>query len=221
MPLRDDLLQRTLEQLAAAVRALAGLSGSAGQAEDLERLIAAAYQEHTGSAASALRGLPSAELLPMLSSAGVLDREKTYLLAALSEAEAELALLQGEAEDSRHRLRSLELYLAVALADPNAPEVAANIARLENALGAYLLPEATEWRLFEHALAQARYAEAEDRLFALLGRLGPTPALRAAGEDFYRALERLGDADLTAGGLPRDEVAEGKAAFAAALERGG
>lgn len=213
MPLKDDLFQRTLEQLAEAVRALLGLHTETNAAR-LEQLLQAAYREHTGSEAALLRRLGTDELLTVLSSAGSLDRDKAYLIAALAEGEAALAEARGE-DAAAYRLRALDLYLETALAGLELAEIEVRIAALTSELQGYLLPEVSDWRLLAYAEQRNRHAEAEDRLWGLLERLGPTPALVSAGRAFYRRLLERPAVELEAGGLPRDEVLEGLAAFEA------
>lgn len=220
MPLKDDLFQRTLEQLAEAVRALLGLRTETNAAR-LEQLLQEAYREHTGSEAALLRRLGTGELLRVLSSAGSLDRDKAYLIAALAEGEAALAEVRGE-DAAEHRLRALDLYLETALAGLELEEVTSRIAALTSELEGRLAawPEPSAWRLFRYAWLQGRYAEAEDRLWELLERLGPTEAVASAGRAFYRELLARPAPEVAAGGLPRDEVLEGQAAFEARVAGG-
>lgn len=216
MPLKDDFIQRTLEQLAEVVRALAGLQ----QPEDVteaERFIEGIYRQHTGSEAALLRRLSSEQLLQVLSSAGVLDREKAFLLAGLNEAEAALIEAKGEAGASAAQVKAFDLYLEAALAELDVSELHDHVRRLRLSLDAYVLPEATEWRWFSYLAQQGHYAQAEDQLFELLARLGPTAEVAARGRRFYQGLEHQPDAKLSAGNLPRGEVREGRAAFEAQL----
>ena len=217
VPLKDDLIQRTLEQLAEVVRALGGLGDPNGVAR-VEATLQEAYREHTGADAALFRSLPSDQLLSVLSSAGVLDREKSFLLATLFGAEAALARAKGERAPVALQLKAFDLYLEAALAELDAEELDTNIAETRLELADFVLPEATQWRVLEYDTLRGRYADAEDGLFALLETFGPSDPLKARGRAFYRALQAKPDAALNAGGLPRTEVDEGLATFEARLE---
>jgi len=82
----------------------------------------------------------------------------------------------------------------------------------------YRLSELTETemiRLTEGMEAAGRYAYGEDVLYDLINAY-PTPENRKRGKALYDRLLSLDDEALAQGGLPRDEVLEGKAA----LEKG-
>ena len=210
MPITDDLIKRALDQLASLSGTITGDSPDLAEAE---RTLKAAYREHTGSEAALLRQLPSAQLLDVLSSAGVLDKEKAFLIAALLETDIALQRAKGEVPSAALQLKVLDLYLEAALADIDVPEVHTNVERVRGELQGFVLPPATQWRLHEYAAAQGQYAAAEDALFGLLETLGNDPDVAARGRQFYARLQTLSEADLVAGGLPKKEVAEGAASF--------
>lgn len=211
MPLKDDLIERTLEQLAEIVRDLTGVH----QRSRAEAFLQEAYQEHTGTDASLLKRLSSEQLLKILSSAGTVDREKAFLIAALFQAEAQVQAQQGHAVTA-WQLKALDLHLEAALAELDLIEVDVQIAHLLNELAAFTLPQATEWRLFEYARLRGNYADAEDRLFDLLEQ-GYSEHLAQKGNQFYQTLLNTKDEKLEAGRLPRAEVMEGLASFEAEL----
>ena len=212
MPLKDDLIQQTLKQLAATLQALSGPSDPQGL-EQAETSLQEAYRQHTGSEPALFRQLPSDQLLGVLSSAGILDREKAYLMATLFETEVALLKKVGEGSPVTLQLKALDLYLEAALAELDVDDLNDKIARLSAELSGFVLPEATEWRLFEFAVMQGDYAEAEDRLFRLLETLGLTPEVAQRGQRFYGRLRALPEEKLAAGGLPLAEVEEGRATF--------
>ena len=216
MPLKDDLIQQTLKQLAATLQALSGPSDPQAL-EKAEASLKDAYRKHTGTEAALFRQLPSDQLLGVLSSAGVLDREKAYLIATLFQTEVMLQKKVGEDAAKNAlvglKLKALDLYLEAALAELDVDDLNSKIASLSAELSGFVLPEATEWRLFEFAVMQSDYAEAEDRLFRLLSDLGPTPEVTQRGQRFYNRLRALPEEKLVAGGLPLAEVREGQAAF--------
>ena len=217
MPLKDDLIQRTLEQLTDVVRALAGLTTT----QDIsvaEAALQEAYREHTGADATLFRQLPSDQLLTVLSSAGVLDREKSFLIATLFEVEAGLAKAKGENAPVTLQLKAFDLYLESALAELDFDTLDERIANMRAELADFVLPEATQWRVFDYDVLRGHYADAEDGLFGLLETFGPSDYLNQHGRGFYRSLQARTDAELSAGGLPRAEVEEGLTNFEARLE---
>ena len=212
MPLKDDLIERTLEQLAEVVRDLTKVH----QRERAEAFLQGAYQEHTGTDASLLKQLPSEQLLGILSSAGTVDREKAFLMGALFQAEAQVQLQQG-VSGTAWQLKALDLHLEAALAELDLDEVDTQISFLVGELSAFALPAVTEWRLFEYARFRGAYAEAEDRLYALLEQQGYSEVLAQKGNQFYQTLLNTPLEKLESGGLPRAEVVEGLASFEAEL----
>ena len=214
MPLKDDLILRSLEQLAEVVRALAG-NVSTQAIEEAEATLANAYHQHTGSEARLFRQLPSEQLLSVLSSAGALDKEKAYLIGSMFSVDARLEQVKGNDAPVNLQLKALDLHLAAANAELDVEDNDEQIERLLGKLSVYVLPDATQWRLFDYAVISKNYADAEDKLFGLLERLGTTQAVQERGEAFYAHLRKMNDATLEAGGLPRDEVEEGSSAFAA------
>lgn len=223
MPLRDDLIERTLEQLAELLGGVLEHHDEAALAA-AEALIEEAYARHAGGSGRLLRLLGSEELLAVLSTAGRLDGERACAVAALLDAEAEVLRRRG-APQPELRCKALDLYLAAASHGFEAPETPADealearVQALEASLAGYALPAATLWRLFDHRLARGGFAGAEDLLFEALERFRDDPELDGRGRAFYRQLAREDDARLARGGLPRDEVEEGRAAFERALAR--
>jgi hypothetical protein len=205
VPLKDDLIQRTIEQLDDTLREAVRLGAGAYEAAILE--IDAMYKRHLGGTRQLVHSLASEQLLEILSSAGPLDHEKTYLIASLLRAEAELIETQQLA--ARLRCKALDLFLEAEVAGLSLEGGTARIGELQSALAGRDLPAATLWRLFDFQKLQERYAGAEDVLFELLERFGSTADLIQRGRAFYQELLGLSDEVLEAGGLPRDEVEEG------------
>lgn len=221
MPLKDDLIERTIEGLVASLRALLG--GRDPQAFDAVMTeIEEAYRRHTGAGRALMHHLSSDDLLEILSSAGHVDREKAYLIAWLLHAEARALERSRTAVPPGLNTKALDLFVEAALAGLAPDEVAEPVAELQAALVGQDLPTATLERLFDYRVLRGGYAGAEDLLFELLDRLDGLAArerLAARGRAFYRELDGLSDRQLREGGLPRVEVAEGRAAFEAGLQR--
>jgi hypothetical protein len=233
MPIRDDLILRMLDQVSEVVaRVLTGRSADA--LLQAEQELASAYQQLTGSGRALVRRLSSEQLLAILGAPSSFHRERGYVLARLLEADAALVDARrsaaavgsgtGEGEDPSSdagvaRLKALDLYLEASRAGLDEEDLEARIDALKAALAELELPASSHWRLFDHAAAAGRYAEAEDLLFDGLERFGTDRDVAERGRAFYRELDGRSDAELEAGALPRGEVGEGRAAFEAELSR--
>lgn len=214
MPFRDDLVQRTIQQIS---QILAYLLGQRDQ-DSFERLIDVldeVYGEQLGLRRDLMHHLDRESLLDILSSAGHLDRERAFMVAELLRAEAVGLAVRNRPVHPELRWKALDLTLAAALEGLDVEEVPERVAEHLEALGDTELPEATLWRLFGYRVAQGGYAGAEDLLFEALDRFGVDAEAARRGRAFYGELRRRKDGDLRRGGLPRPEVQEG----AAELER--
>jgi len=230
MPIEDDLIQRTLGELSAALVRLERRSEPAA-VEAARDLLDRAYRRHLGVAGEVVRRLPSEQLLAVISSTGRVDAERAFLTAALLEVDAAMpgggpagappaAAADGTSDDrtsddeaSLLRLRALDLYTEAGSAGVGVSDLHDRVRRVRAALLEHLLPEVTFDRLLGYLVHDGRFAAAEDLLFEWLEEHGATATLRAAGERLYDDLERQTDERLLAGELPRDELAEGRAMF--------
>ncbi len=227
MPIRDELIARTIEQLRLALSRLAVGEDDAERLRDataigleVERL----YRAHVGSGPGLVRRLGSEDLLDILRSAGSVDGERAYLLAAILEVDAATILESGrhdggadeaDALAAALRLRALDLVLEAGLAEVGETDIAERVERLAASVPPEHRPPLTWSRLHDYALARGAYARAEDVLFAWLAHR-PADSVAAAGAAFYDHLDAVSDVELEAGDLPRDEVDEGRAAWDAA-----
>jgi len=240
MPIEDDLIQRTLAELSAALLRLE--YGREPAAVDAARdLLDRAYRRHLGVAGDVVRRLPSEQLLAVISSTGRVDAERAFLTAALLEFDAAMPVAgsllapaatasagtSGEAPSgaaapgaaplddaaSLLRLRALDLYAEAGSARVGVPDLYDRVRRTRAALLEHVLPEVSFERLLRYLVDDGRFAVAEDLLFEWLEEHGATATLRAAGERLYDDLEGQTDERLLAGELPRDELAEGRAMF--------
>jgi len=89
MPIEDDLIQRTLAELSAALVRLERRSEPAA-VEAARDLLDRAYRRHLGVAGEVVRRLPSEQLLAIISSTGRVDAERAFLTAALLEFDASI-----------------------------------------------------------------------------------------------------------------------------------
>ena len=226
MPIEDDLIQRTLAELSAALVRLERRP-EPGAVEAARDLLDRAYRRHLGVAGDVVRRLPSEQLLAVISSTGRVDAERAFLTAALLEVDAAMPVgrVAGAPPDgawgdprsddaaSLLRLRALDLYAEAGSARVGVPDLHDRVRRVRAALLEHVLPEASFDRLLRYLVHDGRFAVAEDLLFEWLEEHGATAALRAAGERLYDDLEGQTDERLLAGELPRDELAEGRAMF--------
>jgi len=211
MPIRDDLVQRTIEALASALARLARSPASIDVAE-VRAMLDQAYRAHLGTTREVVRRLPSEQLLAVISSTGRVDPERAYLAAALLELDA---ATPGDDPElgAALRVRALDLYTEAGMAGVGETDLAERVRRLRAALLDRVLPEASYGRLLTFLLHEGQFAVAEDLLFEWLEEHGATTALVASGERLYDDLEALTDEELIAGDLPRVEVFEGRATF--------
>jgi Family of unknown function (DUF6483) len=210
VPLRDDLIEKTSQQLSGVLRSLElEVNPDTSQARTL---LQAAYQQFTGTDGALLRQLSSADILKTVSVSGKPDPERGYVIAVLFEVEAKLEELIGH-PTSDVDIKALDLYLEAALGNIGAEDIHARIESVQTKLTDFVLPEATEWRLFHYDTYHQHFADAETRLFELLEYLGASEKVKTEGKNFYQLLLHKSDDELGQGGLPRDEVEEGYAAF--------
>ncbi len=218
MPLRDDYIQRTIEQIAQVLRYLLGQRDERAF-EQLMQELDGAYDERLGSSRRLIRRLGSEELLATLSTTGQLDRERAYLMGVLLAVEAQALEARNRPVPPALRQKALDLLLAAAAEGLDVDELDGRILDLQHALRDVLLPEATLWRVFEYRVRRGGYAGAEDLLFEILERFGDDSTRRERARGYYAWLDRRSDAELERGGLPRPEVREGRAALEALLTR--
>ena len=223
MPMRDEFIERAIRQLGAAIARLMGKSSPVTQEEValLRSEAATLYLPFLGASAEFVDRLGVEDLLNVLRSAGYVDGERAYLLSALLETEAQAELFEGASpEDAtvlRLRSRALDLMLESGLSGLGEEDIAARVERLMRAVPAETLRSETWQRLFRYRFEIGDFAKAEDALFSWLasGEAGGRESARDAGRSFYRSLAELTDEQLEAGGLPREELAEGLQALGA------
>ncbi len=219
MPLKDDMLQRTVEQIARSLARLSGRVHDVEAAGEVRGQLEDAYRDHLGVAGDTIRSLATAQLIDVLSSAGGLDGDRAFVVAALLELDAEIP----DHDDARRaalRVRALELYAEAGVVRVGQVDLPERVRRLRAALRDFQLPNGAFARLVRYLEADGRLSEAEDLLFEWVEDAGATPFLVAAGRAFYERLLARDDAELEAGQLPRGEVREGIAAFEATCSAG-
>jgi hypothetical protein len=214
VPFRDDFIERTLEQLNATLQKILQTPSDVYKAE---AVLQEAYQKHIGTDGRLLKQLSSHEILRTMQTTGNLDKEKSYLIAALLDAEAWVHEKIGQ-DSSDTQLKALDLYLEAALANVGADDIHERITKIMASLEAFVLPEATQWRLVHYEVKREKFDKAETRLFEIVEATNDTQKVRARGHDFYKHLLGLTDDTLEKSNLPRSEVEEGYQAFKAKLD---
>ncbi len=89
-----------------------------------------------------------------------------------------------------------------------AAQIGAALLEATEAEEAFDLYLGAELGTMQYATAVGRFDRAEDALFKALALAPGTPELVQMGEEFYQALLQRDDEELSAGGLPRDEVVD-------------
>lgn len=220
MPMRDELIQRAIQQLAKTFAMILSRQGAIGrvEADTLRSEMEALYPAFLGTSAALLRRLSTEDILGVLRTAGYVDGERAYLLGALFEAEAELVLAesalagsdpdkpvaegQGLAESTESafaeaaslRLRALDLVLEAGIEELGEPDIPERVERLRVAV-APLGRSAASWeRLHRYLASSGAYAQAEDALFAwsaAVGEASGSPA-EVSGDAALRYLSAVG-----------------------------
>jgi len=223
VPIRDELIERVIRQLAAAFLRLTSRPVATGLAEGEADAVRAeldeVYRRFLGTSAGLVSRLSTDDLLAVIGSAGYVDAERAYLLSALLETEAELEHALGAAADdplvASLRAKALDMALEAGIEELGEPDLPQRVERLLPAVAEESRTPATWERLVWFWRALGRFARAEDALFAWLdaaAAAGEAPArLAGVAERLYADLELLDDAALEAGGLPRAELGEGRA----------
>ena len=221
VPIRDELIERAVKQLAAAfARLITGRAVNVTEAEagTMRAEIAELYRRFIGTSSDLVKRLSTEDLLGVLGSAGYVDGERAYLLSALLETEAQLEVAQGAAPDdpavASLRERSLDLALEAGIEELGEPDLPGRVERLLGVVPRHARSAATWERLVGFWQAQGVWSKAEDAVFAWLDEVesgsGDEARLRAVAERFYGHLGELDDDTLASGGLPREELAEGR-----------
>lgn len=161
-----------------------------------------------------INSLPEETLLKTLSPLGKINVEAGLWIASLLQSEGEIYTELGAPKESYYRsLKALYLFLAIVLQEPieTSSTFYAAIRDLLKKLDEYELPAHVKRLLFGYYELMGQYAKAEDTLFDLLDETKGDRELLTQGQAFYQRLQTRNDADLQAGNLTHEEVAEGLA----------
>jgi tetratricopeptide (TPR) repeat protein len=172
------------------------------------------FKRITGLDSESLLRLSETELLAKLIQGEPLHavREKMFFLTTLLKETGDIAAAQGRADESRAcYFKGLHLLLdSLARGDGfEQPEFVPKVDLFVSALADEELPVHANALLMEHYERTGQFAKAEDSLFAILDADPKNVVALDFGISFYERLLEQGDAQLTEGNLPRNEVEAG------------
>ncbi|XID95922.1 DUF6483 family protein [Paenibacillaceae bacterium WGS1546] len=163
-------------------------------------------------------GLSDEDLLGMLSVTGTPNAESVAVVAAFLQREADLFADLGQPGESVPRYAKalrLNLFLLRNGEEVDGWDLRESVGELLDSLSPYELDSATKRALWEWHEAEGRLAEAENLLYELQDEDAIT---EQEGQAFYERLSAFEDERLAAGGLPREELEEGRKQWAALME---
>jgi tetratricopeptide (TPR) repeat protein len=200
-----DYLMRQIEQ---AARVLAAIMKQAlgGQPDQALPMFDQAYQPLLGVSRRVVSTLTDEQLISLLTSGSVPDLRRVASVLRVVKGEADVHELAGNQQAAAARYRralALAGYLAGRSEDLLDGKLAAEVVERTDGMALTTGQRLALARVLE---SLGRYADAEDALFALIDDLPAETRLVDTGIEYYQRLLALTDADLEAGGLPRDEV---------------
>jgi len=214
--IQRDFIMRMVQQFVAALLRVINLR-TEGQTEQANQAIELAYRSAVGCGSEFIESLSGDEMLNMMRS-GIFSPEQVLIAARLIEEQA-----AGEESGSADRLsKSLQLYLGV-FAGPGSiilAEYAERIDLLVERIAAEQLTQQTLILGVTYYASVGGFDRAESMLFHAADQDPQSSDVVACGRAFYRDLEELPDDKLTCGGLPRDEMMQGKLDFEALCSSG-
>jgi hypothetical protein len=211
--IKQDYLLRMIAMLAEVLANLATLRKQ-GKNVEAQAIVDEQFMKLIGLEAKFLDSLALGDLVGLLRPSIGLDASRALAAADLFYEQGHIRAAQGDEVGAfASHVKSLTLYLEVFTmpGSIDLPDRAAKAEELIESIGEYELPAPTETRLFQYFEKTNRYAAAEDLLFDRLDANEDDDAFRDLGRAFYERLLLKSDADLEAGGLPRDEAQDGLA----------
>jgi hypothetical protein len=210
-----DYLMRQIEQ---AARVLAAIMKMAlgGKPDEALRMFDQAYQPLLGVSQRVVSTLTDEQLISLLTSGSTPDVRRVASVLEVVKGEADVHALAGNQQAAATRYRralALAGYLAGRSDDLLDGKLAAEVVERTDGMALSTGQRLARTRVLE---SLGRYADAEDGLFELIDDLPAETGPVDAGIALYQRLLALQDADLEAGGLPREEV---KASMAELLRR--
>ena len=210
--LRKGYLERQMEGLSEVISKVLRLK-TANDFSGALTEVRTACKRLSGMDIDTMVALPDETLLSLFTSGyGGQGVARCFVAATLLREQANLHDRQGETDSARRgREKALLLFLESVLRaeELHTEEYRSQIEALKSEIGDSALSPALHYRLFSFYELFGDFSHAEDALYAL--READYPDADAEAAAFYRRLLEKTDAELIAGGLPRDEVEEGLA----------
>jgi tetratricopeptide (TPR) repeat protein len=200
-----DYLMRQIEQ-AARVLAAAIKMALGGKPDEALRMFDQAYQPLLGVSQRVVSTLTDEQLISLLTSGSMPDLRRVASVMEVVKGEADVHALAGNQQAAAARYRralALAGYLAGRSEDLLDDKLATEVVERTDGMTLTTGQRLALARVLE---ALGRYADAEDTVFELIDDLPADNGPVEAGIALYQRLLALPDADLEAGGLPRDEV---------------
>lgn len=151
-------------------------------------------------------------LLDILKVNGVIERDKTIVIAKLLEEEAKIYEKSGKDNESTYiYIKSLALFLEAFLCDRDAEltDQLKDINFVFNKVSSYKLPDSVLANLISYFEEKGLYDSAENAIYDLLDNTCNSESSIETGIEFYKKLLTKSDENLENGNLPRNEITEG------------
>lgn len=209
--LRNDYIMRQIEQFINSLARILNFKKS-GEYVEAFQVAGETFQQLFGVGSKFFNSLSIRDLIALLKTNNILDKDRAIIIAALLKAEGDVFAVGGLPDESYYRhLKSLNLYLEAFLSDERTllAEYFSDITSLLDSLESYELPAETKSRLWQYYEKDLCYSKAEDLLYELMEENTNQGPILEVVENFYHRLLQKSDQDLLAGGLPRDEIEEG------------
>jgi hypothetical protein len=203
-----DYIMRMVQMLAAALARILVHRDQHSQGEALREIFDAG-ERLIGIKWGLFRSLGEEEIRELLR----YERNQDKMLAAaeLLREESEILFEEGKGEEAvLEGTKALALYVELVLGERSFLTVMSvgKFDALLSRLKAYGMPPELVRKLFRYHELSGRFAAAEDMLYELTEE---DPSFAGEAMAFYKRLLALPDEELSRGGLPRAEVAEGLA----------
>jgi hypothetical protein len=203
----EDYIVRMIRQATAVLARIIRLKNS-GQYQEALQNIDQALEGLLGRDADLVRLLDDSSLYSLLMKDDALDVEKLELIADFFREEGDILHLQGQQNARLSYIRSLNYYLAVDNNSETSHPVELNqkVESVLQIIGIDNLDTNTLWDLYGHFEKGRDFARAEGMLMGLAALKDSRADALAELSNFYLRLLALNPAELTAGGLNREQI---------------
>lgn len=206
---RRDYIVRMIEDMTAMVAKVLTLKQDKKTTEALWE-VDELLMRHFRLNSRLLNSLSVEDIIDMFRLGAVLEADKLQGVARLLKEEGGIYTAKGERDEALFRaMRSLHLFLYADLhgADRELMNMTEEINELLKEVEPYRLPAKTERLLLAYHESAGSYAKAENSLYRLWEQGEP---VAEEGRDFYERLLKVSPERLAEGGLPLEEVEQGR-----------